>query len=195
MHSQTDHDSNSNKLNNSLKTQKSTEDNNNTKFNSKQSNDDSNKTENASDKKDLHSLENFENNNNNNNNSVTNTNQGNNNSTTSNNSSASNATTSNHNSIFMPVLLSTVEDINKYYKPELLTRIAGIDLNQVRFSYFIKKIYYRNFSLFSLFKNLNLINSQVFMKHLQCTSLAAELKNYRSLVRFKEIKKTLQEQR
>lgn len=33
------------------------------------------------------------------------------------------------------------------------------------------------------------------MKHLNCTSLAAELKNYRSLVRFKEIKKTLQEQR
>jgi hypothetical protein len=49
------------------------------------------------------------------------------------NGSASNHNqyTSNHNSIFMPVLLSTSEDISKYYKPELLTRLNGFDFNDV----------------------------------------------------------------
>jgi hypothetical protein len=47
--------------------------------------------------------------------------------------------TSNHNSIFMPVLLSTSEDISKYYKPELLSRLNGFDLNDV--SNFFKKFF------------------------------------------------------
>lgn len=34
-------------------------------------------------------------------------------------------------SLIDPVLASTVEDINKYYKPELLYRLTGIDLNEV----------------------------------------------------------------
>lgn len=44
---------------------------------------------------------------------------------------SNNSSHTNHNSVFMPVLLSTVEDINKYYKPELLSRLTGIDLNEV----------------------------------------------------------------
>jgi hypothetical protein len=35
------------------------------------------------------------------------------------------------NSVFEPQLISTVEDINKYYKPDLLYRLTGIDLNEV----------------------------------------------------------------
>ncbi len=37
------------------------------------------------------------------------------------------------NSLVDPVLSSTIEDINKYYKPELLYRLNGIDLNEVSF--------------------------------------------------------------
>ena len=49
------------------------------------------------------------------------------------NTQSNNTMTSNYNSIFTPVLLSSVEDINKYYKPDLLTRLTGIDLNEVCF--------------------------------------------------------------
>ena len=39
-----------------------------------------------------------------------------------------------HHSLFEPVLLSTIEDVNKYYKPDLLYRLTGVDLNEVSFS-------------------------------------------------------------
>lgn len=42
------------------------------------------------------------------------------------------------NSLVDPVLSSTVEDINKYYKPELLYRLNGIDLNEVTSAFWFK---------------------------------------------------------
>lgn len=72
-----------------------------------------------------------------------------------------------------PVLTSTVEDINKYYRPDLVSRLT---------------------SCLGVVENLNWIN-QTYYKHFQYAKLSVDIKNYRSIVRVKEIKKTQQEQR
>lgn len=72
-----------------------------------------------------------------------------------------------------PILESTMDDVNRYYRPELLSKFTDIDLYQ----------------------NVRVVNSQVITKHLNITSMGVELKKFRALVRLKEIKKTLNEQR
>ncbi len=91
---------------------------------------------------------------------------------------------------------STAEDISKYYKPELVARLNGfIALNEVRYeiikSYVALNI---NLSYFLKIKNLNWSN-QLFQRYAAFANVGIELKNYRSLVRVKDIKKTLIEQR
>ena len=73
----------------------------------------------------------------------------------------------------VPLLTTSVEDLNKYYKPELSQRL---------------------FSSLGSVENINWIN-QPFIKLLSFSKAAVELKSYRSIVRIDEIKKTLQEQR
>lgn len=77
------------------------------------------------------------------------------------------------NSLVEPVLNSSIEDINKFFKLEMIQGLNGVDLNE----------------------NVNAINSQIILKQMNITSMGAEIKKYRALVRLKEIKKTVQEQR
>jgi hypothetical protein len=53
-------------------------------------------------------------------------------------------------SVFEPLLSSSVEDINKYYKPDLLYRLTGIDFNEV--IYFILKYRIILFKLYYFFR-------------------------------------------
>jgi len=71
------------------------------------------------------------------------------------------------------LIYTTMEDINKYYRADLAAQVT---------------------SILGIGENPAWIN-QSYQKLLSYTSAAVELKNARSLVRFKEIKKTLQEQK
>jgi hypothetical protein len=71
------------------------------------------------------------------------------------------------------LLGSTIEDINKYYKPDLAARLNNsLGVNE----------------------NFSWIN-QMYAKQISSSNISVEIKKLRSIVRIKEIKKTLQEQR